>query len=77
MAAPDTPPGGGRRTLVLAGYGMVGHRLDEAGRIDDQFLVRKSQPRLGKGRGVEQIETLTCDRKNAERCPYVPGAQTA
>ena len=27
MAAPDTPPGGGRKTLVLAGYGMVGHRL--------------------------------------------------
>jgi nitrite reductase (NADH) large subunit len=27
MAAPDTPAGGGRKTLLLAGYGMVGHRL--------------------------------------------------
>jgi nitrite reductase (NADH) large subunit len=27
MAAPHTPPGGGRKTLVLAGYGMIGHRL--------------------------------------------------
>ena len=58
-------------------HGTAGRCLDETRRIDDQLPVGEGEPRLAKRRRIDEIETLTRDRKEAKRCPDIPGAQTA